>query len=397
MKKGIVMQIDETFLTLLTPDGEFLRAKRLDMPYMIGEEICFYPVTITKTNNLHKRLNHLFRLKPIWVVSLALLVIIGSLFPVLQKDKAYAYMSIDVNPSIELGVNDKMQVIELTGFNEAGKKIISQLSDWKKQDAAELTKTLLLTMKKEGFLENNQHVIFSTVRTDKVEKVAEEKLQKHLNEIKATINSQALELTVLNCTEEELKKAHELGVTAGKYEANNSKKVNVKSTEKKKDKNGPQKQPKKIREISQTNGQYKKQSENPTGINKGTNRQPPFSEKKMAPGQLKKVNGEQEKNFGQTKKVIKLEKNFGQTKKAIKQEKKYGQTKKALNQEKHQKKHPIQSQEKQQKKYPEKDQQKPGNKGKHSHQRNNKVHFQSKNKANQNYYGKNRGYQQKKK
>jgi hypothetical protein len=42
MKKGIVMEIDESCLTLLTPEGEFLHARRQNQPYAIGEEIHFF-------------------------------------------------------------------------------------------------------------------------------------------------------------------------------------------------------------------------------------------------------------------------------------------------------------------------------------------------------------------
>ena len=44
MKKGIVMEIDDAFLTLLTPEGEFLHARRQNQPYLIGEEIHFFPI-----------------------------------------------------------------------------------------------------------------------------------------------------------------------------------------------------------------------------------------------------------------------------------------------------------------------------------------------------------------
>ena len=38
------MEIDERFLTVLTPEGEFLRARKLDTLYQIGQEIEFYPL-----------------------------------------------------------------------------------------------------------------------------------------------------------------------------------------------------------------------------------------------------------------------------------------------------------------------------------------------------------------
>lgn len=42
MKKGIIMEMDDSYLTLLTPDGEFCRAHKQDLPYTVGDEIHFF-------------------------------------------------------------------------------------------------------------------------------------------------------------------------------------------------------------------------------------------------------------------------------------------------------------------------------------------------------------------
>ncbi|MFL6563253.1 MAG: anti-sigma factor domain-containing protein, partial [Bacillus sp. (in: firmicutes)] len=146
------MEIDEVFLTLLTPEGEFLQARRQKQSYTLGEEIHFFPVGTIKTSFTFKRLKAIFSYKPVWVFMAALVIFLGSFIPVYQNNKAYAYMSIDVNPSIELGVNKKMKVVEITGFNTEGKKVISHLKNWKKKDVSVLAQTILAEMKKEGFL-----------------------------------------------------------------------------------------------------------------------------------------------------------------------------------------------------------------------------------------------------
>lgn len=299
MKKGIVMEIDDVFLTLLTPEGEFLRARRQNQAYEIGEEICFFPAESTRTASFWNPFKQYFITKPVWIVSMVLIIILGSLFPMFRNDKAYAYMSIDVNPSIELGVNEKMEVIELTGFNEEGKKVISQLSNWKKQDVVELTKTILLKMKHDGLLDGNKHIIFSTVRTEEAKKEAEKRLQKNINEIKEAINSQSLEVTIYSGTEKELKKAHELGVTAGTYQANEAPKA--KSIEKKNNEDSrPAQQPKaKAKAISP--GQAKKPSEsNELKSVKPEKKQ--MIEKSIPPGQAKKMEQKQLNSPEQTKK-----------------------------------------------------------------------------------------------
>ena len=233
MKKGIVMEIDDAFLTLLTPQGEFLHARRQNQPYAIGEEIHFFPIESIKTTHRFNTLKNVFKLKSAWALMAAMFIFLGSLFPMYQNNKAYAYMSIDVNPSIELGINKKMQVIEINGFNKEGKKVISRLNDWNKKDVSELTQTILAEIQKEGLLKTDDHVILSTVQTKAPNVKIEKKLQENIEEIKESISKQKLELTVLKGTEKELEKAHKLGITTGKYKdnkiaASNNQKVKTK-------------------------------------------------------------------------------------------------------------------------------------------------------------------------
>jgi Anti-sigma factor N-terminus len=310
MKKGIVMEIDDAFLTLLTPEGEFLHARRQNQPYAIGEEIHFFPIESVKTTNRFNTLKNVFKLKPVWALMAALFIFLGSFFSMYQNNKAYAYLSIDVNPSIELGINKKMQVIEITGFNKEGKKIISRLNDWKKKDVSELAQTILAEIQKEGFLKTEEHVIISTVRTTAPDGKIEKKLQENIEEIKASVSKQKLELTVLKATEKELEKAHKLGITTGKYQDSkiqdsNNQKVKTKSNGKQIDKKAVP-----TSSVDPTPPcKFKKQTENNAIKNKEIIEKKKQTEKKwlneksIPPGQLKKNEEEQFKQKqGQQKK-----------------------------------------------------------------------------------------------
>lgn len=281
------MEIEEGFLTILTPEGEFLRAKRQNQLNTIGEEIHFFPLESFNTMKIESSLKNLFRFKPVWAVVAALLLFFSSFIPIYQNDKAYAYMSIDANPSIELGVNNKMQVITLSGFNPEGKKIISQLVDWRKKGVSELTQTIITEMKEEGFIDTNQQIIISTVRANRQDVKAEKALTKNIKKIKETIENQNLELTVLTATKKERKEAHQLGVSTGKYQQNKQKVLEKNKVETNKkvqeqtshpaQKEGPQGQQKINR--YQYNGLLNQKPENELH---------PSKEKSIPPGQIKK-------------------------------------------------------------------------------------------------------------
>jgi len=218
MKKGIIMEIDDAFLTLLTPEGEFLRTKKQDQLYTVGEEIHFFPIAAIQTRESLFLLRKMFKARSVWAVIAALFILLGSFLPLHQNNKAYAYMSIDANSSIELGVNKKMQVVKLAGFNKEGKQVISKLSNWKKKDVSEITQSILEEMKQAGQLENNQAVIISTVRAKEQDEQIEKELQKNIDEIKASAGREELKLTVINATQEDRNKARNLGITTGKYQ-----------------------------------------------------------------------------------------------------------------------------------------------------------------------------------
>ncbi|MCL6573493.1 MAG: hypothetical protein K6T88_17705 [Bacillus sp. (in: Bacteria)] len=233
-----------------------------------------------------------------------MVIFLGSLMPMYQNNKAYAYLSIDVNPSIELGFNKKMQVIELTGYNKEGKGIISQLDNWKKEDVLDLTQTILAKLKKEGFLKAKEHVIISTVRTKVLGKKVEKKLQDNIVAIKETVNHEQIKLTVLTGTKKEMEKAHTLGITTGKYQENKIQLTNIqeikdqektKENGKKKDKIAVPVQP--VDQVSPE--KVKKQTENNNDQNNGViennkqNEKIHANELSIPPGQLK--NWEEEK------------------------------------------------------------------------------------------------------
>lgn len=204
------MEIDEKFLTVLTPEGQFIQARK-QKNCVIGEEIIFTP--------LKQRLQfeHFMGIKQFSAAAAILFILLGFLIPWYQNDKAYAYMSIDGNPSIEIGINNKMQAIKLIPFNDDGKKIISHIGSWKKENITLLTEAILKEIKKQGYLKQNQPVIISTVRMEKPEEKTEQLLTKNINEIKQFVKENNVKPIVIKGTKQDMEKAHRLGMTTGKY------------------------------------------------------------------------------------------------------------------------------------------------------------------------------------
>ncbi|WP_428912300.1 anti-sigma factor domain-containing protein [Niallia sp. Krafla_26] len=218
MRNGIIMEINRDFLTILTPEGEFLKAQKRNQSYQIGQEVSFWPVEEKKKKRM------IFSLPgKIALSACAFALILLSLLPIYQSHQVYAYMSIDVNPSIELSLNKELEVIELTPYNDDGEKIIHALSDWKRKDVDEVTLSILNEMKKQGYTENHHEVVLSTVIIKEQSKEQDQSLQNEMAFIEKKIANDDLDLIVVEASEQDRNDALQKGVTTGSFKAKSSK------------------------------------------------------------------------------------------------------------------------------------------------------------------------------
>jgi hypothetical protein len=215
VKKGVIMEVDERFLTLLTPEGEFLRARNQKQDYLIGEEIDFFPLSENK-----KKKSLFFNLTPgkaLPAAACAVIIAAASLIPFNNSDDVYAYMSIDVNPSIELAVNNELEVIDLEAYNVEGKNILSEIKDWEHQEVSVVTTNIIEEIREQGFFENHDKVVISTVYDDKKALKVKQQLEANIAEIEEKIEKENLQLTVVKATKQERKAAHKEGISTGVY------------------------------------------------------------------------------------------------------------------------------------------------------------------------------------
>jgi hypothetical protein len=120
MKRGVVMSIHKQHAVIMTADGQFLQAPIQGKPE-IGEEITF--------EEEYKKPR---TFKPAyWYTSAAavMLLVFLPFLLMMQQDKnpIVAYVSMDINPSVELGVDKNDKVRELNALNEDGELIIKGL------------------------------------------------------------------------------------------------------------------------------------------------------------------------------------------------------------------------------------------------------------------------------
>jgi hypothetical protein len=214
MKKGVILEIKERYVTLLTPDGEFMRTRKLQQDYQIGEELFFYPME-TEEGKRSRILTILTGMKGRLILLSLVMFLAVVLFPVYESRQAYAYMSIDVNPSIELGLNEDLLVISMEAFNQEGEEILEKMTDWKRERAVVVARQILNEIEGMGYLNQEKEVLISTVHSE--ESSAGVELEETVKEIQKVSDEEELVVTVVTATPEEREDAVKQGISAGVY------------------------------------------------------------------------------------------------------------------------------------------------------------------------------------
>ncbi|CAM3681101.1 hypothetical protein [Mesobacillus zeae] len=217
MRKGIILEVNDLYVTLLTPEGEFMRTRKLRQDYPLGGEIQFFPMELGKNSKREKAMSFLKMLSngKAGALIAAVILLLAFSVPLYQSGHVYAYMSIDVNPSVEMGLNEKLEVINIKAYNKDGEAILSGLKGWKKQDASTVANLVLTEIKEQGYMKKNKDVLIAAVPTE--DGKPGKKLQTALKEIKAATEDENIEVTVLSATEKERKMAKQQGLTPGLY------------------------------------------------------------------------------------------------------------------------------------------------------------------------------------
>lgn len=211
MPKGIIMEKGKNKAVVMTQDGAFQKVRMEHRQHLsIGDEIEL-PVKFEKK----------FRKTPLLSISAAAVIfifLIANYAFSIQNSQVAAFVTIDINPSIEASINKNMEVIELTPLNKDATGIINQLSDYKGKPMDEVISQAVELSKVNGYLQENKDIL---ITTSTYENNKDEQLSKSLNnkveKIKETIKGTDVAIQSLQASEKEHKAAKESGLSTGKY------------------------------------------------------------------------------------------------------------------------------------------------------------------------------------
>lgn len=229
---GIVIEVTNKKATLLMRDGTFVTVKvPAGKKPLVGNEY--------QASYFSQRKRSLFVLPSISlsVAALVAFLFISGLMPTSSQPAAAAYVSFDINPSLEVGVDEDMNVIEIDTFNEEAKHIIEKynLSADDSLLFEIFADQLIKAYEAEGYMKADQSMLITTISKKSSNKETETALDQAVNTIvKKAVVQYPVVITVSETSEDTRKKAKQLGVSSGRYTAFQKAKKNGKPyTEKK--------------------------------------------------------------------------------------------------------------------------------------------------------------------
>ncbi|MCL6560651.1 MAG: anti-sigma factor domain-containing protein, partial [Firmicutes bacterium] len=205
--RGMVVKLKRKSCIVVTPDGDYREVPLpKDAAARVGQEISL-PM---------KRSFSYFR-QVIVAASLLICVFAGQ-FYLGQTPPAAAYLTIDINPSIELGVSAERKVVEARGLNGDGEKILAEVKIKGRQlhEAVELIVSQAVVdqyLKKE-----DENVILATLTVENGQEPLVD-LDSVYEAIKKPVDSGGVDSEVIiEPVEPEMRKeAERSGVSTGRY------------------------------------------------------------------------------------------------------------------------------------------------------------------------------------
>ncbi|KFM99944.1 hypothetical protein D0U04_05475 [Bacillus clarus] len=208
MNKGIVMDIKKHSVVVLTPDGEFITFKRKSHSYMIGEEISF-----NEQEQRVPRFSIPSFLKPASLLVVCFLCVF-LFFYNQPEEKAFAYVSIDINPSLEASVTKDLRVVDLRACNDDGKRILKEMKRWKNEPLQDVVRTIIKQSQEDGYLTNDKQVMLTAVTK---EKSLEPQLEKAMQGLKKEYETKHVTVVYQNSTMQMRENAKKAGIGTGVY------------------------------------------------------------------------------------------------------------------------------------------------------------------------------------
>ena len=214
--RGVVCEKKDNYYVFLTSEGEFLRGTPLVDDPMIGTEAEFQLLE-AKAPFLLTRIKPKV-LAPILVAAVVLIFCVASLIP--QQTSAYAYVQLEGEHAVEIGVDEGGQVISFRSLNDDSP---IDINNW---ENLALAAVLGQAVKQVGAAQDE--LVITTVYENEANKEVKAHVDQALKEVKSVQPGQ--QINVKESSAEERNKANEKNKSIQQYKQKEQQPVKKKKT-----------------------------------------------------------------------------------------------------------------------------------------------------------------------
>ncbi len=202
--KGIVFKLKKRTAIVMT--GEFEFTEIIRRPGMVtGEEVQFTPADIV----VPRRFNAVAMVASVIILALMLTALWRPFSP---APAVYAYVGIDINPSVEFAVDTRDRIVEASSLNEDGRLLLERL-ELTGRPVTEAIEAYLRLCLAEGYLSRGQVIIGVTAADE--QGLATGFVDSLTERARAVVESDAstADLFVLECRSQVREQARSLGLS----------------------------------------------------------------------------------------------------------------------------------------------------------------------------------------
>lgn len=213
--KGKIMEIFDTHAVVMTNEGHFNRINR-KKAMRIGADVIYTSSDLVVKPSSKKR--WIFNLKA--QVAVAMFVLLVLVMSQISMPVAYAVVSLDINPSLEITVDESRKVVSIDPINTEAEELLEAYVLNGDKDLHAVINELIKLSNAMGFLTNENHnVILATAMIDErnSKSVSNELMTEILDVIEET--EYAFDFTLVSTVREprDLKSAKSEGLSLGRY------------------------------------------------------------------------------------------------------------------------------------------------------------------------------------
>lgn len=222
MNKGLIMELKKDYAIVMNDDGGM--EKILIKPGMfVGQKIFYFEEDIVRAS-VQKSFRYSSFMKSFGSIA-ALFLIVFTFFYNYSINKTYAIVSLDINPSIQIEVDNNQKILNVTGMNDDGRNIdFTGVKGKNINDGIKIIKDILV---EKDYLTTNKDVLvgFAFVKN------GDETIYENCIKDAVLANFDKENITYIKAEDrKDVEEAKEQGISLGRYEA--SKVVNEETKKK---------------------------------------------------------------------------------------------------------------------------------------------------------------------